>query len=621
MVVATAALAVTGLALGWGWTSWRPQPDLLAQGTSAYLAGDFRQAADLARSRLKRLPDDTEALRLLARATARLGRDAPANALFARLGNDHLQAEDLYLLGLGLNRAGQKESAGRVWEKGLALDHDHAETIEQLMIRDIAQSRLAEASELAERLAQRPGWEFRGELRLGNLRAELGDPAGAATALRRALERPAAAGLDRPALIIYRELLARSLLKTARPGEARQILPSVLQDGDRPQTSWLLSRAALQEGAMPEAVATLKAAGSYRSLHPLELEPASFVGESQCTGCHQDKARAVQASRHSSTLVRGKALADLPYPNGPVPDPDDPAVTHQFHRDGDRIELETRIRDKVFKAVVDYAFGSPQQYFSLVGHVDQEGLSIFRLSHYQTAHDSGWVRTTGHTPDPRGEQNFLGKPLDPVDGLYKCLFCHTTDPRAVLSGTGAAADDRAIGCERCHGPGGNHLFAIAAGLADPAIVNPANAPAEGRLRVCGQCHSHHQESPLSRTDPFWLRFQGTTIAWSRCYTESAGSFDCMTCHDAHHDNDRTRATHNEQCLTCHSGELRKPAQSSAPAPALAGKPTTVGSPCPVNRKDGCIGCHMPAIEIKPLHATFTDHYIRVHPDSRPVASP
>ena len=106
-------------------------------------------------------------------------------------------------------------------------------------------------------------------------------------------------------------------------------------------------------------------------------------------------------------------------------------------------------------------------------------------------------------------------------------FCHTTDPKAVLDRSGPVAADRAIGCERCHGPGGHHLRAIDAKLTDPAIVNPAGAPAQGRVRVCGQCHSNHQDSPIPRHDVFWLRFQGNTVAWSRCYTESAGTFDCM----------------------------------------------------------------------------------------------
>ena len=45
-----------------------------------------------------------------------------------------------------------------------------------------------------------------------------------------------------------------------------------------------------------------------------------------------------------------------------------------------------------------------------------------------------------------------------------------------------------------------------------------------------------------------------------------------------------------------------------------------GSICPVNPADGCIGCHMPPFESKPLHATFTDHYIRVRPELKPAAT-
>ena len=69
---------------------------------------------------------------MLARATARLGRDSTANALFARLGSAALQSEDLFLLGLGLSRSGQAEKAERVWERALAKDSEHAETLEQL---------------------------------------------------------------------------------------------------------------------------------------------------------------------------------------------------------------------------------------------------------------------------------------------------------------------------------------------------------------------------------------------------------------------------------------------------------------------------------------------------------
>jgi hypothetical protein len=156
-----------------------------------------------------------------------------------------------------------------------------------------------------------------------------------------------------------------------------------------------------------------------------------------------------------------------------------------------------------------------------------------------------------------------------------------------------------------------HEKAVASKFGEPAIVSPAEAPASGRLKLCAECHGHHQEASLPRTDPYWIRFQGTTLTWSRCFTESQGGFDCMTCHDPHKDADRSEQTYTTRCLGCH-------AASSAVAPsAPATPPTSAGSPrrasCPVSPARGCIGCHMPPFRSEALHATFADHFIRVHP--------
>ncbi len=514
----------------------------------------------------------------------------------------------------GPARRRRRDASGR---RPSRLEPDHAETIERLIIRDTAQNRLAEAVGLAERLARLPGWEFRGELNLGALRTELSDPAGASAVLRQALGRPEAARLDRSMTSRYRNLLARTLLQTGRPGEARDVLRSVLNEGPDSQSSWLLSRAALQQGAIPEATAALQAAGSYRAEHPLESEPGPFVGETRCADCHREIFRAVQASRHASTLLRGQPLAVLPYPDRPIPDPDDPTVIHEFRRDGGRIRFETEAGHKVRRAVVDYAFGSADHYVSLVGRDDAGRPQILRLSRYDTGRDSGWVRTTGHTADASGATDFLGKSLDVTDGVFKCLFCHATNPKAVLDNSGPESRDRAIGCERCHGPGAIHEKAIAAKFSDPAIVSPAEASAEGRLRLCGQCHSHHQDLPLPRTDPFWIRFQGTTLPWSRCYTESAGTLDCMTCHDPHHDNERSEAHYTARCLTCHSPGTPAEPKDAHPNPVTRTDPAVRGAMCPVNSTKGCIGCHMPPFASAPLHATFTDHYIRIHLGRKP----
>jgi Tfp pilus assembly protein PilF len=622
VVITLLASCSIGGALGLGWWWLQGGSRLLERGRAAYSRGQWSEAQALARRRLKTSPGDIEALRLMARSIARLGGDSVANALFARMGASTLQTEDLFLLGLGLGRAGQKQRARHILLKARALSPDHGETLEQLVISSTAQNRIAEAAQFAAELSRRPGWELRGELNWGALLAELSEPAAAAAVLDRALKRPEANSLEHSALAPYRKLLARKLLDTGRPGEAMVPLSAVLGAGPDAEASWLLSRVALQQGKVDEAARALKAAGTFRKDHPLEADPGPFVGELRCTACHSNVARQSQLSRHTSTLVRGEALAKLPYPDHPIPDPDNPNVTHSFRRENQQVRFETREKDQVRTAIIAYAFGSLDRYASLVGPDDDGHACILRLSYFHDHQEAGWVRTTGHTADASGGQDFLGKALDTVDGIQKCLFCHSTDPTAVLNQSGPAANDRAIGCERCHGPGGNHLLAVSAKFPDLAIANATEASAEGRLRVCGQCHSYHQELDLPRTDQFWIRFQGTTLAWSRCYTESGGNFDCMTCHDPHQDADRSAAHYNERCLSCHSGGRATLGPAVSPAgsdrrSAASEEHTNSGHgpACPISPLQGCVACHMPPFYSKPIRQTFTDHYIRVHPKS------
>ncbi len=612
--IAAAAILGTGLiVLVRAWP--RGDAGALIRARDAYARHDWNTAAIAAREAVKIRPDDTEALRLLARASQRLGRDASANAMFHRLGSEALQAEDDFLLGVGLTRAGRSAAAIRMWEKALALEPDHAEALDALARAYAAGNRPDEAARLAERLAHRPGWEFPGELMWGSLRFELEDPGGAADLLSRALDRPAASRLDAASTLDYRKMLVRALLRAGRTDDARrrlQALPDADADGD-PELTWLHGRASLLAGDIPAATAAIGKDSSYRSAHRMEPEPSPYSGESRCAGCHAEIARKQQSGRHASTLVRGAELTRLPYPDGPIPDPDDPAVTHRFRREGESVRFESQSAGAVRSALIRYAFGSPDHYTSPVGPDDSGRDYIIRLSHYARGRESGWVRTTGHSAHFSGSRDYLGKPLNGPDGLYRCLFCHATNPRSVLEGTGAVSRDRAIGCERCHGPGESHIRAIAAKLSDLAIVNPASGTGEERMRLCGQCHSQHLAlpAPPPRTDPYWIRFQGTTLAWSRCFTESTGMLDCITCHDPHHEAKRTEAEHVARCLECHA----PPASPRKRAPS--GSSALGGAVCPVNPRGGCVACHMPSYESAPLHATFTDHYIRVHPDRKP----
>ena len=60
-----------------------------------------------------------------------------------------------------------------------------------------------------------------------------------------------------------------------------------------------------------------------------------------------------------------------------------------------------------------------------------------------------------------------------------------------------------IDCQRCHGPGGDHVRAAQSPKSKPedfrnAIVNPARLPAARQMEVCMQCHLETTSLPLAQ---------------------------------------------------------------------------------------------------------------------------
>ena len=326
-----------------------------------------------------------------------------------------------------------------------------------------------------------------------------------------------------------RRLLARSWLQLGRPAEAREQLGNVLAAGgtDR-EAQWLLSRAWLQQGRIEDAAVALSRAGSYRDENPLMPEPAPYLGSARCTSCHPEQGRAYPRTRHARTFHRGPALAALPLPESPLTDPDDPGVTLTFRRDGPRVRVETRSRDQVFHAVVEYAFGTPERYVTMIGRGDEGDFRALRLSHYRTAEGSGWGRTSGDVGAPDPHETIRGRPIDVRDGVVRCLACHVTRPREFRdpppAAAGPEAADPAIGCERCHGPGGNHLAAVAADLPDRAIAiaRAGSAPAATVNAQCVGCHIVDIPDAIRAEpeSPRYVRSPGLTLTFSRCSTAS-----------------------------------------------------------------------------------------------------
>jgi hypothetical protein len=307
-------------------------------------------------------------------------------------------------------------------------------------------------------------------------------------------------------------------------------------------------------------------------------------------------------------------------PDRSLPDPDDPEVSHTFVKRDGVLHEDTRVGREVFDAVIEYAFGTSDRYLTTVSRDATGGYHIARLSYYQTPDGKGWDRSTLDPTHPTHAQpaGFMGKAIDVRDGLAKCLYCHVTNPRTGHDAMGPEMADRAIGCERCHGPGGNHIAALSLGFPDSAIVNPAgDSPESVSIKQCNDCHilakDFRDDDP---ENPGWIRSAGVGWSNSRCNTESGGTFGCVTCHNPHQRAAATStADYEARCLKCHPSKTQPAGHEKSTSLANAGAGPPYGT-CPVSPSRGCLACHMPRVRIDSLHSELTDHYIRVRRDKR-----
>jgi predicted CXXCH cytochrome family protein len=230
---------------------------------------------------------------------------------------------------------------------------------------------------------------------------------------------------------------------------------------------------------------------------------------------------------------------------------------------------------------------------------------------------------------------------------YDCMFCHNSYPsippgheeagaEPVFAGTPA----QGIDCQRCHGPGGNHVRAVRTAGAKAedvraAIVNPARLGKERAMEVCMQCHlettsgalpnaiRRYDRGPFSYLpgepfSAFQLSFDHAPgsgregkfeivnsvyrLRQSKCFLQSNGALGCTTCHNPHdiRHGEQAAVDSNKACARCH-----EPAK-------IAVQPHPSGG--------NCVGCHMPKRRAEDVvHAIMTDHRIQRRPPANPLA--
>jgi Tfp pilus assembly protein PilF len=254
-----------------------------------------------------------------------------------------------------------------------------------------------------------------------------------------------------------------------------------------------------------------------------------------------------------------------------------------------------------------------------------------------------------------------------------CVFCHN-GRMVVQEGEHHRFEGDVpfgIGCERCHGPGSLHVAKWdsgeheQSGEHDPTIVNPRRLPLEKRIQVCMQCHlgDSGQAERVMRWDrrltdfrpgqglseivlPFRLvdqlegsyalTGQADRLLQSRCFKESGGRLECLTCHNPHvtvYAEERAPDFYREKCLGCHAvedcvedDEARQATASGEGDLFRGGRPGEVRSvvfadgsgarapdvdPAAGAVADNCIVCHMRVAEPSDQrHTVFVDHWIR-----------
>jgi hypothetical protein len=426
--------------------------------------------------------------------------------------------------------------------------------------------------------------------------------------------------LHTPADVV--KMVARLLLETGRAAEARELLEPLLEPGGRGgpspdqapadrEAAWLLSRAALQIGAHETADEMLALAAEFGKNPDAVVEPSPFIGSRRCAECHRTIYRAQQrGSRHAQTLRFGSDLKDVPLPTKPIADEAVAGITHSFERTSDReIVMLSRKDSQVFRAIVDYAVGSGRHGITMLGR-DEEGIEReLRVSYFEP--DGIWGQTKGITFAPQRPGDHNGVALGQKE-VNQCLSCHATWFRSVDPDHAGArppeGKDRGIGCERCHGPGSNHVLAAESGFAELAIMLTPRTPSRAQLSSCAECHSEDGTVPPS--DPEFTRFQGTTFLLSRCFIANQDRFACTTCHDPHAALVTESSHYEAKCLRCHAHEPRGERAVEAAARKSSALSSGGGKACPVNPSTKCISCHMPKVEDPSRHARFTDHHIR-----------
>jgi predicted CXXCH cytochrome family protein len=327
----------------------------------------------------------------------------------------------------------------------------------------------------------------------------------------------------------------------------------------------------------------------------------SYVGSETCKRCHAPTYERWSKTRMANVVTDPRQHPEVVLPDFSKPDP----------------LLTFKLADVAFV----YGTKWKQRYFTKVGNDYFPFPAQWDVTHRQWRAYMVQPNTDWWVPFYPADN--MKRPTGPL-----CDGCHSVNynvqTKTVLEWN--------VGCERCHGPGGEHVRRPSAAT----IVNPARLDAVRASDTCLQCHSQGQplKNPIAGQHydwpvgfhqggilkDFWKleehelgktsfthfpdgtghknRMQGNDFVQSVMYTKGVTCFSCHDVHGTGNNADLIKPV-KQLCLTCHG-----PASPNGPHAASIEEHT--------HHQRGsaggeCVACHMPKIE-----QTIADVNVRSH---------
>lgn len=352
-----------------------------------------------------------------------------------------------------------------------------------------------------------------------------------------------------------------------------------------------------------------------------------FLGSQACAECHAKIVESFRASGMGRSMGRVETVPQVEdYDNASFLSRPQYRVERNadgvFHHEQLTGQNDQVIYDQLVR--IDYVIGSGNQGRSYV--TDRGGMLFMSpIGWYSRA--GRWDLSPGYKP-PHHER--FERPV--TEG---CLECHAGRLNARPDQENRFRQppllEESIGCERCHGPGRDHIqYRQQSGTkpgTDP-IVNPGRLDSARREDVCNQCHLQGEgrylrdgvhyggfEPGQRLEDAYVILVRGTRatkeqtqavsqveqMRSSACFQKSDGRFGCISCHDPHSQPNRATQDrfYRDKCLACHQDRGCKLSESER---------------LTRQSKDSCVACHMPRLNASDVpHTTQTDHRVLRQP--------